>query len=90
MKKEPARVKYRNSAILIVVLVLIGLLILIFKLNHHPKLTGYETENGVIYSCSRPIRAKQGAARGLLGQPQGLIPYSEAEANKYCHSIGIE
>jgi hypothetical protein len=91
MKKEPAKKILLNKPyILIGLIILIGLAIIIFSVKHHPTITGYETEDGVVFVCSKPIRAKQGTATGLLGHPQGLIPYNQSDAAKYCHASGIE
>ncbi|MDB5163896.1 MAG: hypothetical protein JWS12_514 [Candidatus Saccharibacteria bacterium] len=51
-------------------------------------LTSYETTNGLIYECSRPIKAKPGTV--AHGHRQGPIPYNQSDADKYCHNIGIE
>jgi hypothetical protein len=72
---------------------LVGLaivLVVVFKVYHYPTLASYENRDGTIYECVRPIKAKSSKAIAGLGHPQGLVPYSQADADKYCHYEGIE
>jgi hypothetical protein len=83
------KLKQRQTFIIALVIVLSSASFIIMK-HRSPTLTGYEDANGVIYECSRPIKAKGGTAKLLLGHPQGLIPVNSDDASKYCHSVGIE
>ncbi|HEX5448104.1 MAG TPA: hypothetical protein VFW90_02805 [Candidatus Saccharimonadales bacterium] len=83
----------RNKLLIGLVVLLIALAVagVLIKSRNSLTLTGYEDTNGVIYQCSKPIKARNSdAIIGLLGHPQGLIPANQNEANKYCHSAGIE
>lgn len=75
-------------ALFIIMVILIGIFAFLNN-RQQPTITGYEDMGGWVYTCSKPIKAKQGTT-GSLGHPQGLVPADESEAKQYCHSIGIE
>lgn len=54
------------------------------------RLTGWEDENLIIYSCDRPVEAKHGFWYNLMGKHPGLEPANMEEFNRYCHAMGIE
>ncbi len=80
--------KYTLLITLITVIVLAGGLALL-RDRHQSSITRYEAADGWVYQCSKPIKAKNGTAQ-TLGHPQGFIPYSQSEADKYCYKVGIE
>jgi len=53
-------------------------------------LTEYQDGDGNIYGCSQSIKARKGTEAALLGHEQGLVPANKADADKYCHWVGIE
>ena len=71
------------------VLMCLGLLYL--KFFGQKTITGYKSEDFIIYECSRPISAKKGTVPLLFGgRAETLVPADETEAAKYCYSVGIE
>jgi hypothetical protein len=65
--------------------------------THKPTITEYIGAGLTTYSCSQPIRAKQGSVPTLPGMGdhggntlQGLVPADPAEANRYCRATGME
>ncbi len=53
-------------------------------------LTSYQDGDGNIYGCSQSIKARKGTETAFLGHEQGLVPANKADADKYCHWVGIE
>jgi len=59
------------------------------KKNEVRTASSYEDADGWIYACTQPVRVKdQGATYGN-GTPSPT-PIDEAEAQQYCHRVGIE
>ncbi len=73
--------------IIISSLILISVFLILIKHRQQSTITDYEDQGGWVYKCSRPIKAKKEA---IYGDRQGLVPYDQAEAAKYCNKFGIE
>jgi hypothetical protein len=84
------KLKQKQIYVVVLLFVIVAVSLLFITKYRSPTLTGYEDSSGVVYECSKPIKAQEGHAKLLLGHPQGLIPVSANDANKYCHSVGIE
>ncbi len=81
--------KHKKLTIGLILLVLVVVVGTLTYRNRLQTATTYEDAGGWVYKCSRAIRVKDQGVKYMSGKPS-LTPVDQAEANKYCHSIGIE
>lgn len=82
----------KKSILIIIIVVLIaGGYTAFLKFTRATTITGYKDNEFYIYECSKPIKAKKGTVPMLFGgRQETLVPANQAEADKYCHKVGIE
>jgi uncharacterized protein YpmB len=74
--------------IAIIILLLVAS-ILVFSRSKTQTASSYEDAAGWVYSCSQPIKVKDQGVTYMNGK-SSLTPVNQADAEKYCHRIGIE